>query len=208
MTLTRTLFPAHANPDQTGEICMHLMPTKISIADLEQIFLGDLHSFASKHTDALAGLLTAQLPDDDLSREALSLEMEMEDLEKQVAAAQQLETHSRVTSSLLNAAVAQHIESNQSNPADDPEHVPGEPVYIRLPLQGKQCPDSGLTRSKLNELILATPRNNYTPMVKSINSCPPGKDRGVRLIIRASLKAYFKRLEWTSFTTNGCGQFC
>ena len=40
--------------------------TKISIADLEQIFLRDLHSFASKHTDALAGLLTAQLPDDDL----------------------------------------------------------------------------------------------------------------------------------------------
>ena len=187
---------------------MHLMPTKISIADLEQIFVGDLHSFASKHTDALAGLLTAQMPDDDLSREARRLEMEMEDLEKQVAAAQQLETHSRVTSSLLTAAVAQHIESNQSNPADDPEHVPGEPVYIRLPLQGKQCPDSGLTRSKLNELILATPRNNYTPMVKSINSCPPGKDRGVRLIIRASLKGYLKRLEWTSFTTNGCGQFC
>ena len=113
---------------------MHLMPTKISIADLEQIFLGDLHSFASKHTDALAGLLTAQMPDDDLSREARRLEMEMEDLEKQVAAAQQLETHSRVTSSLLTAAVAQHIESNQSNPADDPEHVPGEPVYIRPPL--------------------------------------------------------------------------
>ena len=106
-----------------------------------------------------------------------------------------VEIHSRVTSSLLTAAVAQHMESNESNPADDPEHVPGEPVYIRLPPQGKKCPDSGLTRSKLNELILATPRNNYRPLVKSLNSCSPGKVRKVRMIIWASLNAYLKRLE-------------
>ena len=236
-----------------------------------------------EHTDALAGLLTAHLPDDDLSREARSLMLEMESLEKQVAAAQQsvlevkvkpdhfssllkpleakrrtlqwklkknraqikrrkltkeskadppslsaddlinilwprcplptqqklarlivdhyvvangrVEIYSRVTSSPLTPALAQHIESNERNPAGDPEHVAGEPVHIRLPPQGKKCPDSGLTRSMLNELILPTPRNNFTPLVKSINSCPPGKDRGIRLIIWASLKAYLKGLE-------------
>ena len=106
-----------------------------------------------------------------------------------------MKIHSQVTSSLLTAAVAQHMESNETEPSDDPDHVPHEPIYIRLPPQGKKCPDSGLTRSKLNELILATPRNNYRPLVKSINSCFHEKVRGVRMIIWASLKAYIKRLE-------------
>ena len=255
---------------------------KIAIADLEQIFLRDLHSFAGKHADALAGLLAVQLPTDDLSREARSLELEMETLEKQITAAQQsvldgkmrpddfssllkpldtkrrtlqaqlkkiqaqanrkklireskadpphfsadelienvwprfplavqqklarvlidryvvstgrVEIHSRVTSSLLTAAVGQHMEPSDPIPADDPEPLPGEPVYIRLPRQGTLCKDSGLTRSKLNELILSTPRNNHQPLVKSL-SCPPGKERGVRLIIWASLKAYLNDLK-------------
>ena len=270
-------------PTELDKFACTSCSTKIAIAELEQIFLRDLRSFAGKHADALAGLLTADLPDDNLSREARSLELEMEDLEKQIAAAQQsviddkmrpddfssllkpldgkrralqsrlnknqaktkgrklskeskadpasfsadelieiqwprfslatqqklvrvlidryvvstgrVEIHSRVTSSLLTAAVAQHMESSETNPADDPEHVPGEPLYIRLPPQGQKCPHSGLTRSKLNELILPTPRNNFRPLVKSLNSCPPGKERGVRLIIWASLKAYLNDLK-------------
>ena len=256
---------------------------KIAIADLEQIFLKDLHAFAGKHAEALAGLLATQLPTDDLSREARNLELEMEALEKQVTAAQQsvldgkmkpddfssllkpldtkrrtlqsqlkkvqaqakrkkliresngdpphfsadeliefiwpkfplatqqklarvlidryvvstgrVEIHSRVTSSLLTAAVGQHMEPNDPIPADDPEPVPGEPVYIRLPRQGTLCPHSGFTRSKLNNLILSTSMNNHKPLVKSLNSCLPGKKRGNRLIIWASLKAYLHQLE-------------
>ena len=222
-------------PSELEKFACITCSTKIAIADLEQIFLRDLHSFAGKHADALAGLLTAQLPDDDLSREARSLELEMEALEKQVAAAQQcvldgkmkpddfssllmplngkrrtlqsqlkknqaktkrrklsmeikadpphfsadelidllwprfplatqqklarvlidryvvsvgrVEIHSRLTSSLLTAAVGQHMESIELNPADDPEPVPGEPVYIRLPPQGRHCPHVSVTPS-------------------------------------------------------------
>ena len=265
-------------PSELEKFACTVCSTKIAITDLEQIFLKDLHAFAGRHAEALAGLLTAELPDENLSREAQSLKLEMEALEKQITAAQQsvldgkmrpddfssllkpldgkrrtlqsqlrknqaqskqrklskeakadppsfssdelieilwprfplatqqklarvlidryvvspgrVEIHSRVTSSLLTAAVAQHMASHEPVPADDPEPVPGEPVYIRLPRQGTLCKDSGLTRSKLNELILSTPRNNHQPLVKSLNSCLPGKKRGNRLIIWASLKAY------------------
>ena len=116
-------------------------------------------------------------------------------IDRYVVSPGRVEIHSRVTSSLLTAAVAQHMESNEPGPADDPEHIPGEPVYIRLPRQGTLCKDSGLTRSKLNELILSTPRNNHQPLVKSLNSCLPGNERGTRLIIWASLKAYLNTLK-------------
>ena len=270
-------------PSELEKFACTTCPTKIAILDLEQIFLRDLHSFAGKHADALAGLLTSELPDDNLGREERSLELEMEALEKQVAAAQQsvldgkmkpddfstllmplnakrrafqsqlrktqskikqrklskeikadppsfsadelieslwprfplstqqklarvlidhyivsvgrVEIHSRVTSSLLTAAVAQHMESTDPIPADEPEPVPGEPVYIRLPALGQRCPHSGFSRSKLNELILSTPRNNHRPLVKSLNACAPGKKRGNRLIIWASLKAYLHQLK-------------
>ena len=106
-----------------------------------------------------------------------------------------VEIHSRATLSLLTAAVAQHMESIEPSPTDEPEHVPGEPLYICLPPQGQQCPHSGLTRSKLNELVLRTRSNNFRPLVGSLNSCSPGKERGVRLVIWAGLKAYLKQLE-------------
>lgn len=270
-------------PSELEKFACTACSTKIPIADLEQIFLRDLHAFAGKHAEALAGMLTAQLPDDNLSREARSLNLEMEALEEQIAAAQQsvlngkmrpddfssllkpldgkrralqsqlkknqsqikrrklnkeskadplsfsadelieilwprfplstqqklahvlidryvvstgrVEIHSRVTSSLLTAAVVQHMESKEPVPADDPEHVPGEPVYIRLPPQGQKCPHSGLGKSKLNDLILPTSRNNFKPLVKSVNSCQPGKQRGNRLIILTSLKGYLNRLQ-------------
>lgn len=116
-------------------------------------------------------------------------------IDRYVVSPGRVDIHSRVTSSLLTAAVAQHMEPKEQVPADEPEPVPGGPLYIRLPPQGKQCPHSGLTRSKLNELILSTPRNNFKPLVRSLNSCPPGKSRGTRLIIWASLKAYLNELK-------------
>ena len=73
---------------------------------------------------------------------------------------------------------------------DPPEPIPGEPVYIRLPKAGTLCPLSGLTRAMLNELILPTPRNHGQPPVKSFSQCQDGKQRGVRMIVWASLRAY------------------
>ena len=66
-------------------------------------------------------------------------------------------------------------------------------VDLRSPSQ--QCPHSGLTRSKLIELVLRTRSNNFKPLVKSLNSCSPRKERGFRLVIWAGLKAYLKQLE-------------
>ena len=116
-------------------------------------------------------------------------------IDRYVVSPGRVEIHSRGTSSLLTAAVAQHMASHEPVPADEPEPVPGEPVYIRLPRQGTLCPHSALTRSKLNNLILSTPKNNHQPLVRSLNSCAPGKTRGNRLIIWASLKAYLNTLK-------------
>ena len=41
----------------------------------------------------------------------------------------------------------------------------GGPVYIRLPKGREKCPITGLSRAKLNELILPNERNNFSPQV-------------------------------------------
>lgn len=65
-----------------------------------------------------------------------------------------------------------------------------DPVFIRLPKTGTLCPYSALTRSKLNELILPCPANNFAPPVRSVVVCRNGKTRGVRLISFRSLMDY------------------
>jgi hypothetical protein len=70
--------------------------------------------------------------------------------------------------------------------------VPSRPEFIRLPLNGP-CPWTGLTRAKLNELILACPVNNFKPPVRSVSLAPPGKTKGVRLIYLESLLDYLHR---------------
>ena len=64
------------------------------------------------------------------------------------------------------------------------------PKYIRLPKSGTYCPWTGLSRSKLNQLILPTAENHYSPPVKSCSLRPPGSIRGTRLILYESLMAY------------------
>ena len=66
----------------------------------------------------------------------------------------------------------------------------GAPTYIRLPKPGELCPLTGLSRAKLNELILPNSRNNYRPPVQSKSVKNPGQQRGVRLIIVESLMTY------------------
>lgn len=66
----------------------------------------------------------------------------------------------------------------------------GGPVYIRLPKSGELCPYTGLSRAKMNELILPSERNNFRPPVASKSLRQPGQQRGVRLILLESLMSY------------------
>ena len=81
--------------------------------------------------------------------------------------------------------------SNQPEPATPlpPPSAPARPEFIRLPQHGP-CPWTGLSRAKLNELILPCPVNNFRPPVRSVSLAPPGKTKGVRLIYLASLLDY------------------
>lgn len=87
--------------------------------------------------------------------------------------------------------------SGDSEPASNSSHasapVPistGGPVYIRLPKPGELCPYTGLSRAKMNELILPSERNNFRPPVASKSLRQPGQQRGVRLILLESLMSY------------------
>jgi len=64
-----------------------------------------------------------------------------------------------------------------------------KPEWIRLPKPAHQCPHSGLSRSKLNELILGP-----KPPVRSVCLRKRGQVRGTRLISYDSLMAYLNSL--------------
>ena len=64
---------------------------------------------------------------------------------------------------------------------------------MRLPKPGQLCPWTGLSRSKLNELILPCPTNDgRPPVVKSFALRKRGSLRGTRLIVYDSLMAYLR----------------
>lgn len=65
-----------------------------------------------------------------------------------------------------------------------------EPIYIRLPKAGHQCPRTGMTRAALNELILPSDRNGYQPPVESKSLRKSEGGKGTRLILWESLKSY------------------
>ena len=62
--------------------------------------------------------------------------------------------------------------------------------YIRLPKPGEKCAITGLSRAKLNELILPNERNHFSPPVASRSVRKPGSTRGVRLVLLESLLTY------------------
>lgn len=62
-----------------------------------------------------------------------------------------------------------------------------DPEFIRLPKTGTLCPLSGLTRSKMNELVLPCPQNDHKPPVRSVVLRQRGAVKGVRLIVFKSL---------------------
>jgi len=69
-----------------------------------------------------------------------------------------------------------------------------KPEWIRLPKTGVLCPHSGLSRSKLNELVLPCVANGFKPPVKSICLRKRGAARGCRLISLDSLMNYLSSL--------------
>ena len=70
--------------------------------------------------------------------------------------------------------------------------TPSEREFIRLPKSG-QCPITGLTRSKLYDLISPNEDNGFKPPVKSVSLRKPGQIKGTRLIVRQSLLDYLYR---------------
>jgi hypothetical protein len=66
---------------------------------------------------------------------------------------------------------------------------PIRPEFIRLPKSGL-CPWTGLSRAKLNQLILPTASNGHKPPVKSVCLRKPGAIKGARLVHLSSLLAY------------------
>ena len=69
------------------------------------------------------------------------------------------------------------------------------PEFIRLPKKGK-CKWTGLSRSKLNQLILPCSQNEFKPPVKSVCLRQRGATKGTRLIVLDSLLNYlYSQLE-------------
>ena len=69
--------------------------------------------------------------------------------------------------------------------------TPSEREFLRLPKSG-QCPITGLTRSKLYELISPNEDNGFKPPVKSVSLRKRGQTKGTRLIVLQSLLDYLR----------------
>ena len=65
------------------------------------------------------------------------------------------------------------------------------PEFIRLPKLGL-CPITGLSRSKLYDLISPNEGNGFKPPVKSVSLRKRGQAKGTRLIVLQSLLDYLR----------------
>lgn len=75
-----------------------------------------------------------------------------------------------------------------------PQSASLRPEFIRLPKSGTHCAWTGLSRSKLNELILPSPLNGHRPPVRSISLRNRNQIKAVRLVVLDSLLAFLYRL--------------
>jgi hypothetical protein len=69
-----------------------------------------------------------------------------------------------------------------------------EPLFIRIPPGGTQCPHCGLSRTTLDLLTRPQPANEYKPPVKSRLFRQTGTISKVRLIDYQSLKKYLNSM--------------
>ncbi len=72
--------------------------------------------------------------------------------------------------------------------------IPIKPEFIRLPKSGTRCLHTGLSRSKLNQLVLPCKENDFKPPVESKVLRSRGTIRGTRLIVFDSLINYLRQL--------------
>ena len=70
-----------------------------------------------------------------------------------------------------------------------------KPEFIRLPKSGTRCSYTGLSRSKLNQLVLPCKENDFKPSVESKVLRYRGIVRGTRLIVFDSLMEYLNGLD-------------
>ena len=67
-----------------------------------------------------------------------------------------------------------------------------QPEFVSRPKLGL-CPITGLSRSKLYDLISPNEGNGFKPPVKSLSLRKPGQTKGTRLIVLQSLLDYLRR---------------
>ena len=85
------------------------------------------------------------------------------------------------------------INTPDGNPGSPGGLAPITPYYLRLPRTGSFCPWTGLSRSKLNQLILPCAENGNAPPVKSLCLRQRGALRGTRLIVFESLMNHLQK---------------
>ncbi len=78
-----------------------------------------------------------------------------------------------------------------------------KPEFIRLPLPGRRCPFTGLSRTTLCELTIDSPANGFKAPVCSHVLRKRGALRGIRLIDYDSLIGYLKGLPSVSNDEGG-----
>ena len=64
------------------------------------------------------------------------------------------------------------------------------PSFVKLPRNGSYESHTGLSRSRLNQLILPSPKNDYRAVVRSVSLRAHGQRRGTRLVDFNSLMEY------------------
>lgn len=69
-----------------------------------------------------------------------------------------------------------------------------KPEFIRLPLPGRRCPFTGLSRTTLCELTIDSEANGFSAPVRSHVLRKRGAMRGIRLISYDSLMDYLRSL--------------
>ena len=93
----------------------------------------------------------------------------------------------------LNTAVSGQTTVDPVSVTPASVTIQRDPEWVRLPKTGTLCPYTGLTRSKLNELILPCPANGHKPLVRSVCLRQRGKVKGVRLVFFDSLLDYIRQ---------------
>ena len=98
----------------------------------------------------------------------------------------------------MNATTTAPVQSS------DPIQV--TPEFIRLPKPGTLCRWTGLSRSKMNELILPSRLNGFKPPVHSLSLRNRGQIKAVRLIVLVSLLSYLRGMLEQQMVEQGNGR--